>query len=892
MDESQTTDAARFERLIQHDESPRSGRETFGAAIALLALVVGVPALLLVAAGPPPVPTSVPGAKDFAQQLSIEDLVSALIAIVWLVWLFFCGCVVLEVIAARRGGLAAPIPLGGPLQRLARVLVGALLLAGIVAGPAQAASAASVSEAPSSAPTTSAGLLQVSLDAEVQALDDLVEDRAAAAAEEQAAHPMYTVKAPQGGYHDNLWDIADQHLGDGRRYHEIYELNKDVVQADGRKVELARLIQPGWELALPDDAVGVERIATPAPASAVSAPDTGPDTGPVDAAVDTQEQSSLTEGVGDWVGGSGLLAASVLGAVLLQRRRRLGRAPDEDARSIEADLRVAATVERSAWLDVALRRLTLQCRHGGTVPPSAYAVLLSDDAVELLLSPGAPEGVEGWTVHDEGRRWRCERGDDLAAPSDVPAYPALVSIGVDDQDRDVLLDLESAGGVISIGGDVAVAEQIACSIAVQAATAPWADTVAVTASDLPEAIADIGTDRLRMVDDLGAQLDDIERHVRALPDDVLHGRVSRRSPVPSRLVVSGRAPSVDVADRLGLLAGGGSRALSVVVVGEHAAARWRLRVDERGHLEVPQLRLSAVANRLGPAQAEAVAELFAACHEPERIDTDRFTLPVSTRAGDDAAWATARHRIGVIGRVEVLGGDDAAVTRIDQSTEILTFVALHPEGVHPTVLSAAIWPRGVTADVLDAAIDRARSWLGPDVDGTHLLRSDADGRLLLAESVVCDWHVVMSLLQASRRATSLGAETDLLRRALVLVRGEPFERVPRGRYAWVAREDLPRLIALAVVDAAERLVQILGGDPGGAAHAAETGLLVAPGHQRLWRALLRIRSASEGVAGVHRTLEQMGAALDGTAPDGRVLDAETEALIDELLPADQQETPA
>lgn len=880
-DETQTsTDAARFERLVERDQAPRSGRETFGAAVALLALLVGVPALLLTVAGAPPIPTELPGMKDFAQQLSVEDLIGVLVAIVWLVWLFFCVCVVLEVVAARRGGLAAPVPLGGPLQRLARVLVGALLLAGVVAGPAQAANAA---EAPASTPTVSAGLLQADLDAEVQALDDTVQDRAEEAAAQTEAHKMYTVKTPKDGYHDNLWDIAEKHLGDGRRYTEIYELNKDRPQVDGRKLELARLIQPGWELVMPDDAVGVEQVAPPAAQEAPAAPT---DTDASAEMSDTAD-SATSDGVGDWAGGSGLLAAVVLGAVLLRRRRRLGRTPDEDGRSIEADLRVAATTDRSAFLDLALRRLTVACRHANVSPPSAYAALLSDDSVELLLSPGSPDGVDGWTVHDEGRRWRCERTDDREVPSGVPAFPALVSIGVDAQDRDVLLDLESAGGVVAVGGDVAVAEQVASSIAVQAATAPWADTVAVTASALPDGIADIGVERLTMVGDLADELDELERHAAALPEDVLRGRVSRRSAVPSRLVVSGTVPSTSVADRLGLIAGNGSRALSVVVVGDHAAARWRLRVDDRGNLEVPQLGLSTVANRLGPAQVDAVAELFEATAEPSGPQTDRPRLPETGREADDAGWATARHRVGVIGPVELHGVDDQAVTRIDQSTEIVAFLALHPEGVHPNILSSAVWPRGVTDDVLDAAVQRAREWLGSDVDGTHLLRADADGRLSLADPVVCDWHVVASLLRASRRATSLGVETDLLRRALHLVRGEPFDRVPRGRYAWVARDDLPRSIAVVVVDAAERLVQILGGDPGGAAQAATTGLLVAPGHQPLWRSLLRVRHGAEGVSGVQRTLEEMSAALRGTT-----LDAETEALIEELLPPAAEGAPA
>jgi LysM repeat protein len=44
---------------------------------------------------------------------------------------------------------------------------------------------------------------------------------------------------------DNLWDIARKHLGDGTRWHEVYELNKTVVGDN------PRLIFPGQNLALP-----------------------------------------------------------------------------------------------------------------------------------------------------------------------------------------------------------------------------------------------------------------------------------------------------------------------------------------------------------------------------------------------------------------------------------------------------------------------------------------------------------------------------------------------------------------------------------------------------------------------------------------------------------------
>ena len=64
------------------------------------------------------------------------------------------------------------------------------------------------------------------------------------------------VTPPQGRYHESLWEIAQQHLGDGRRYKEIFELNKDHLQPDGSKLTIASLIRPGWVLRMPGDAFG------------------------------------------------------------------------------------------------------------------------------------------------------------------------------------------------------------------------------------------------------------------------------------------------------------------------------------------------------------------------------------------------------------------------------------------------------------------------------------------------------------------------------------------------------------------------------------------------------------------------------------------------------------
>ena len=65
--------------------------------------------------------------------------------------------------------------------------------------------------------------------------------------------------------YDTLWGLAEAHLRDPFRWHEIYDLNHGRVQADGRALTDPDLIQVGWTLTFPADATGLEAIALPPP---------------------------------------------------------------------------------------------------------------------------------------------------------------------------------------------------------------------------------------------------------------------------------------------------------------------------------------------------------------------------------------------------------------------------------------------------------------------------------------------------------------------------------------------------------------------------------------------------------------------------------------------------
>ena len=264
-----------------------------GALLVLVVLLGAIPFALVRYIGWP-LPHEMPSSRFFNQSITPDVLLKALAVIVWLAWAQFAACVVVEFRAAVRGiGMPARVPAAGPSQFLARQLIAALLMITASAAsfvpnlshlgahaaspaPAQAPPAATAGVLPGSAQHPAIGGASHAANADavgaggaynsaynlpaVRGESGLRVASDTAATLSSDGTKLYRVQPPEGRHHDTLWEIAQRHLGDGRRYKEIYELNKDRVQPDGSRLTNAALIRPGWIMMMPPDATGGDLV--------------------------------------------------------------------------------------------------------------------------------------------------------------------------------------------------------------------------------------------------------------------------------------------------------------------------------------------------------------------------------------------------------------------------------------------------------------------------------------------------------------------------------------------------------------------------------------------------------------------------------------------------------
>ncbi|WP_409470302.1 BTAD domain-containing putative transcriptional regulator [Streptomyces sp. HC307] len=936
--------------------------KAFFAFLALAGLVVAVPVALAMTAGWP-LPTEAPSLEWLQQEITVGMFLDILTFIVWLAWAQFTACVLVEVKAALSGvGVPGRVPGAGPSQMLARQLVAALLLVGATAASFtpglsqlgqsmegnQKGTVAAAQQTPGlfaqqqeQAANTAAALAEQASNVAAQADDGK--------AAKQGDTKYYRIQPPEGRHHDSLWEVAERHLGDGRRYKEIFELNKDRVQPDGSKLTEASLIRPGWIMEMPGDAVGGELVEMPDEApnvspdvqqqineyaksgdhaqgqqgggasegSHVSLPEQRP--APDQPAQHQQPQQHATPaadsghsfGLPEALLGAPLLAAGLLGALGRRRRQALWQSalgavggrrgmepptPTGDALDMQDALLVGADPEGVRLLDRSLRGLAASLAAESRPLPTVYAAWLSNGDLHLQLAQPAGKPPAPWQLGQDQTFWMLARSDaeryedvDTAAP-----YPGLVSLGTMDDSR-LLLNLEAVPGIVSLSGREADRAAVFASVAAELATNGWSDRMTITLVGFGQDLTPLAPNRLRHIDGIDDLIETMEAETRqrrgalgaAGHDSVLTGRTgpAQHTRWAPHLVLLAAEPSAEDAVKLAELAADASRLgigyLAGSESGELPGAAWEMEITGEGRLLAPLLGLELDAQLLPLEQQRAVVELFVDA-DPERgpdgpSNTPPFLVDVSEQ-GRPAVYAR------LVGSYEIIGLETPDGERSALLHEALALLLLHREGVHPRVLSSALWPRGVTDDVREALLERLRAWLGTDPDGSARLRTDAAGRLTLAKSVVSDLDVLRSLYYEATQGKGVdnrAVRGRLLTDALVLVRGPLLAERPEGRYRWLTHEiidaQLPLLVAdigLALSafhlekDRAEKAIEALG-----------AALRTAPADERLWNELLRATHATGDPA----RLQALAADLVGRS-GARGLPPRTEALLDELLP--------
>lgn len=695
------------------------------AAIATLAIIVGVPMALWACVGNP-----LPGLSSLPQALTRPDFGGEILfgtilpLLAWMGWAWLTIGLVIEIGGALARVKIRRITFFSPAQGLGSFLVGSILAMSVTAGlaaPAQAAptaplsshSASSIASTPQSNPA-SAPATQV--------------------APAQSAKKLPTVTVKQG---QTLWGLAEEYLGDGTAFKEIAELNYGTAQPDGGSLTRANVIQPGWVLTLParatkaipqmytvragdtlsdiagrflEDPSAYERILAlnptitnaneinpgqkirlpqttnapakkqtpaqhhkpakespaatagkphpePTPAKAAKNAPTTPQTptpapsqaprqtpqetapAPAPAAVSTpgSEVNDTTGGLVNidavrTIGGIGGTLAAGLLALLGARRwnqrrhRKAGStAPAVTAptQQVENRLREVEEPLTVAQIDETLRYLASWAQKFGERLPDLFCVRAAAGAPDFTIYVAEPTDLPlpFVAVTEDFTVWQVDPRDlpDVDGPRPSAPYPALTTVGHDQSDGTILLDLEYLGA-LGVQGAPERSSQVMNALAVELGVTPWGEELQVTLvgflEDLPAAL---GTGRVRHFSDLASLTRRLEGRAKATAADLAelgvgdlhearaHGQ-DAQSWTPEIVLIAGDHDAVEL-ERVRSLALRIPRLGVAAVIAGESEVEWQLRLGD-GMDQLLPVGLELVLQTLSGDEAASVIELL------------------------------------------------------------------------------------------------------------------------------------------------------------------------------------------------------------------------------------------------------------------------------------------
>lgn len=868
------------------------------AALGVLAtLVVGIPWGLVHFIGWP-LPTHVPTADDvhavLLAPLSVSLLLNLLACIAWPVWLVFVIDVV-RCLAEALHGVPRPTKLAGPLRMVAASLVGALAL-----------SLLSPKTTPTPPSTTTQGIADTLVG--VVAISSVTEIHLSSLRTTPQAQPptpppnTVVVQEPRHGIHDSLWRIAARELGDGRRWPEIWDLNKGKTMTDGQAFTDPNLIQPEWLLTKP--VAPTVPVSTPGPTSNAQDEDGGaptptpslpapapptPAVKPPAATVQPQPTVTSTSDSGALLTTRGFVSLGLAGAVAtaltIQRlRRRRRHRPGSTDHDYEPPM---APVVRS-----------LRIVHDH-IP----------DADDLCIT----------TVD----------GPSTPAPSTLvtslpPATAVPVPVGVRDG-RTHAIELAQLRGLGLTG---AGAEAAARALVVHL-LATTSSTVILPAAD---AVALLGTNpvssspRLQIVDHIDAAVAVLSRevrermHIRDHTGFVMVAAVDT-PPNPRLQAVLDNGGTVNIA---GILlghwpAGGTVRVRSDGIVGAASPGLTDALLGSRlFHLDTNDTRalvelLTEAAPDLPCPRAEHDAlpprlhqnDHPTAPNETPQTPEPTAANPVGTAeaATTDAGPRTVRSgdATQVPGALSILGPcalswqpddsgpQDLTTVLARKHRLLLIFLALHPEGATRDALREALWPTARGSKPLNAfyaTLSQIRSKLTDVADdkAAEIIELRGDRVVLRPDLIAVDYWELLDAEHALHIATDDTARHAALSRIAATYRGELAEGISE---LWLdgPREAAHRsaVNALAALAATYRKT-----DPPRRLQILEHARLLDQYNEDIYRDIMRTQAELGLTDSISRTLALLTTAL---AEIGDQPEASTVTLAHALQQHYRQMTP-
>lgn len=329
----------------------------------------------------------------------------------------------------------------------------------------------------------------------------------------------------------------------------------------------------------------------------------------------------------------------------LPRGRHRATARPTRLRSEVPPAQVLPGSSRAVLLDLALRALAGSAQERGCRVPDIVSVRVDDDRVVVHLAGAALSRPAPWVVGDDVGSWSA-RGIDLAPLAGCPPAPWPLLVTVErGPSHDLLIDLATAPGLVTVGGDAGLAGEVALAMILELMIHPRSASVEAVLVGFGARWAGLGARRVRGVGDLDsllAQHGDVRRPTVSVLTElgvygVLHGRRpdatclahARPAAGPPRVILLAAPPSPAQARRLADLTSGDPARWSVVCVGDSPAARWRFVVDAWGQLHFPAAGIGGEAARGDRAPLDASGKRREVGLTPVRTGkTRRQALPL------------------------------------------------------------------------------------------------------------------------------------------------------------------------------------------------------------------------------------------------------------------------